>query len=121
MVRLTNKERGLLKGAIRRVFSRSDLRRQAIEAVTIEHSDPKRPRVKKWGHCSTCGEVVPRYLLEVDHLEPVVPLDKTLESMSWDNLVERLWCDVKGLAAVCKLCHSSKTKAENAIRRSNKK
>jgi hypothetical protein len=44
--RVTSKERGLLKGAIRRVFSRSDLRRKVIELSRIDHTDSTRPRVK---------------------------------------------------------------------------
>lgn len=118
---ITLKERGLIKGALRRVFSRSELRRQAIEAVTIEHTDPNRPRVKKWGYCTHCGEVTPRYLLEIDHIEPVVPMDKALEDMSWDELINRLWCGIKGLAAVCKTCHLTKSKEENRIRRELKR
>lgn len=114
------KERGLIKGAMRRVFSRSELRRQALNTTAIDHSDPLRPKVTKWGFCSSCGLIEARYKLEVDHVEPLVPLDKSLEDMDWDEVVDRLWCDGSNLAVVCKDCHKSKSKAENKERRLNK-
>lgn len=115
------KERGLLKGAIRRVFSRSELRRQALELNSINHSDTTRPRVKKWVFCSYCGEIFPKYLAQVDHYEPLVPVDKALEDMSWDDVINRQWCDIMNLKPSCKDCHKEKTKEENKKRRLNKK
>ncbi len=116
------KERNLLKGAIRRVFSRSELRRQALDkAVVKEYSDPNRKRVTRWGKCAICSKLEPAYLLEVDHLIPVVPENSSLEQMTWDELVNRVWCDEDKLQAVCKTCHKAKSKEENANRRRLKK
>lgn len=119
--RISKKERGLLKGAIRRVFSRSDLRRKALAQCSIPHEDPRRPRVKKWGWCASCGEVTPQYLLSIDHINPVVPTDTPFEAMSIDVLVNNIWCEEFLLQALCERCHSDKTKAENALRRKVKK
>lgn len=118
---MTVKERNLLKGAIRRVFSRSELRKQAVEVSRVQHTDVNRPRVTKWSKCPECKEFTPTYKMEVDHQEPIVPLNSSLEQMSWDDVVNRTWCDEKGLVALCKICHNMKTKAENKIRRDNKK
>lgn len=115
------KERGLLKGAIRRIFSRSDLRRRALESTRIRHHDPLRPRVTKWSWCTECGLIEPSYLMEVDHVEPLIPLNKALEDMEWTEVVERTWCDLENLKPKCKDCHKSKTKVENAERRRLKK
>lgn len=115
------KERGLLKASIRRVFSRSDLRRQALEANSIIHTDPLRPRVTKWSWCSECGVIEPRYLMQVDHLEPLIPVTTALEDMTWDEVVDRTWCDINNLRPVCKPCHKAKTKEENKERRMFKK
>ena len=110
---MTVKERNLLKGAIRRVFSRSDLRRKLIESHTIEgYSDINRPRVTKWGYCTECGEITPRYKLEVDHEPPIVPIGKRLEDMTWDELIDNLWCNEINLRPMCKDCHKAKSKAE---------
>lgn len=116
-----NKERNLIKSALRRVFSRSNLRREALERQSVEYTDPKRPRVTKWGWCAECGEFTPNYLLEVDHVNPVIKLDETLEDLNWDELVDRIWCDIGNLRAVDKTCHKIKSKQENKERREFKK
>lgn len=119
--RITAKERGLLKGAVRRVFSRSELRLAVLRAFAVEHADPKRPRVKKWVWCNSCGEVFPRYLASVDHVSPIVPVDSALENMSWDDLINAVWCVRVNLQVLCPQDHSQKTKAENKLRREYKK
>lgn len=118
---MTPKERNLVKGALRRVFSRSELRQQAIAASRIQHSDPERPRVKKWSMCPLCEKPTPSYLMQVDHVEPIVPVNKTLEEMSWDEVVKRIWCDAGNLLAVCIPCHLLKSKQERIMRASYKK
>lgn len=116
------KERNLVKAAIRRVFSRSELRRRAIEkALVKDYADPQRPRVTKWGRCAECGNMEPLYKMQVDHKAPVQPLGVTLEEMTWDELVDRVWCDERNLQTICVACHSKKSKAENAERRRIKK
>src|SRR5579859_4509761 len=114
---MSAKERNLVKGAIRRVFSRSDLRRSVIESSVIKFLDPNRPRVKKWSLCPICKTNIPTYLMEVDHINPIVPLDKTLEDLSWDFLIDSIWCDKMNLKAICKDCHKVKTAAERKARR----
>jgi hypothetical protein len=119
--RITAKERNLLKGAIRRVFSRSDLRKAAIEASRIEHFDPARPRVTKWSRCTACHKPTATYQMDVDHSDPIVPVDTSLELMSWDMVVNRVWCELSNLKPVCKLCHKVKTKEENKLRNKNRR
>ena len=116
------KERNLIKGAIRRVFSRSELRRKAIEqALVKDYADPKRPRVTKWGRCSECKEMTPLYKMQVDHKEPVIPLGSSLEEMSWDQVVDNVWCDERNLQPLCETCHKAKSKGEMVERRKLKK
>lgn len=120
--RMTKKELNLLKGAIRRVFSRSDLRREAIAKVVLPHySDPTRPRVKKWVLCEECKLPTPAYQAQVDHILPIVPIDTSFELMSIDALVNNLWCESNNLQVLDKACHNKKCKEENRIRRLNKK
>jgi len=112
------KERNLIKGAIRRVFSRSELRRAAMkDCVVPDYHDPSRPRVTKWATCSICKELHPAYKMEIDHSEPVIPPGLTLDDMTWDEVIDRLWCEPYNLKAVCKPCHKIKSKIENFERR----
>lgn len=118
----SNKERNLIKGALRRVFSRSELRRQALDAAVVkEYSDPSRKRVTRWGKCANCQKLEPAYLLQIDHKEPLIPINSSLEEMSWDQVIDGLWCDERNLEALCKPCHESKSKTENKERRRIKK
>lgn len=118
----TAKERGLLKGAIRRIFSRSELRRRALDRALVEdYHDPSRKRVTRWGRCTECQKMEPSYLLEIDHELPIVPVGSSLEDMSWDQVIDNVWCDERNLKAMCKPCHKEKTKAENKERRRIKK
>lgn len=116
------KERNLVKGALRRVFSRSELRHKALSLASIgDYHHPGRPRVTKWGKCSNCQNMEPLYLMQVDHIDPIIPVKNTLEEMNWDEVIERMWCTVENLAVVCKPCHQLKTKTENKERRRLKK
>lgn len=120
--RLSHKEKGLLKGAIRRVFSRSEIRRKALKDSSIPgHSDPNSPRVRAWSRCCICFGIFPSYKMDIDHKFPVVPVDQTLETMTADQLIDRIWCDEEFLRALCKECHKQKTKEENSERRKFKK
>ena len=116
------KERGLVKGALRRVFSRSELRRKIIDASLLkEYSDPSRKRVTRWSKCAICGRLEATYKMQVDHLDPVQPIGISLEEMNWDQIIDNLWCDEAKLQAVCLECHKAKSKLENAERRRLKK
>lgn len=118
--RMTKKEMGLAKGALMRVFSRSELRRSVLNMADIEHSDPKRPRVKKWSLCRCCLIPTPKYLMQVDHITPKVPLDRTLEEMTWDELVNNTWCEELNLQPICLTCHKAKSKLETQERKRNR-
>lgn len=119
--RITKKERGLLKGACRRVFSRSELRRKVMDAAEIQHSDPSRPRVRKWIRCAVCKKPCPKYLAAADHVDPVIPVTSSFEEMSLDTVVDRLWCPEENLQAICERDHAVKTKEEAKARREHKK
>jgi hypothetical protein len=119
--RISAKERGLIKGALRRVFSRSDLRRKALEMSVVQYIDPNRIRVKRWSICPLCKRYVPTYKMQVDHQIPVVGIDETLEDMSWDLLIDRLWCDPNNLLAICEEDHKQKTRQERKQRVQYKK
>jgi len=119
--RVTVKERNLLKGAIRRVFSRSELRRKIVDLAVVKHSDPSRTRVKTWCKCPECNQFIPKSYMQVDHIVPIIGLHESLEDLSWDTVIDRLWCEENNLTAICKECHTKKTKAENKERRKLKK
>lgn len=54
--------------------------------------------------------------MQVDHIDPIVPTDSALESMSWDTVIDRTWCEEHNLQAICIECHEEKTKQERKQR-----
>lgn len=114
--RISKKERNLLKGAIRRVFSRSDLRKAVLEATVVMYSDATRVRVKRWSRCESCTKLVPTYLIDVDHKIPIVLPDESLEDLTWDQVINRVWCERENLQGICEECHDNKTREENKLR-----
>ncbi len=120
--RITKKEQGLIKGALRRVFSRSELRKAALALTVVPgYKDPNRPRVTKWSRCMDCQKMVPTYLIDEDHHIPVVPIDIPLEEMGIEELVERLWCSIENLRGLCEECHNLKSGTETKERAKHRK
>lgn len=119
--RVTVKEKGLIKGALRRVFSRSELRKAVLDSSIVMYSDPERKRVKKWSRCNVCKLLHPTYQMEVDHLVPVVGFNEISIELTADTLIDRIWCEQNNLQVLCDPCHNLKTKTENKLRREFKK
>ncbi len=120
--RITEEDEKLIKNAIRRVFSRSELRKAVILASALpDHTDETRKRVKNWCRCNVCKTPTPRSYMECDHIEPVVPVTKSLKEIPIMTLIDNVWCHKNNLQAICETCHDIKSKAENAERRRIKK
>lgn len=112
---------GMIKGGVRRVFSRSELRKKILNLNKVEHSDTSRPRVKTWYYCSICGILGAGYEFEVDHISPIVRVTETLQEVPLLTLIDRTWCEENNLQAIDKNCHKLKTVLESKQRREYKK
>lgn len=60
--------------------------------------------------CNDCHKHYPASEVQVDHIEPVI--DPVQGFISWDNVVERMFCEKEGLQVLCKSCHNKKTNIE---------
>lgn len=63
--------------------------------------------------CKLCDTVVGRKDITLDHIHPVVSLSGF---STWDDYIERMYCDVDGFQAICASCHDNKTALEREIR-----
>jgi hypothetical protein len=54
--------------------------------------------------------------LDVDHISPVIPYDRTTKNMSLDEIIPRIYCHEDNLSVLCKVCHREKTAKEKSIR-----
>ncbi len=73
--------------------------------------------------CAICGEEVPTTKIvnrkrvkniAVDHIEPIVPVTGWT---SWDDCINRMFCEEGNLQLACKDCHDIKSKEEAAQRK----
>lgn len=122
-----------IRSAIRRTFSRSPLVQDVIKRARSEHDQfnkdgslSKRKAVRYT--CAECGEMFMRKNIAVDHISPVIPVDKEFES--WDKFIDRLFCDEDNLQVLCSYklkdkdkfggepsCHHKKTQQERKERK----
>lgn len=118
--RLTKKDINLIKAALRRAFSRSDLRNQVINDAVIRHADPTRPKVKTWCKCNICGQPEAKSYCVVDHIDPFVKIGEQFEDQPLHVSVNRLWCVKDNLQCLDTGCHDKKSAEEREKRRAIK-
>lgn len=68
--------------------------------------------------CTLCGNIFPAKEVVVDHIDPVVSPTKGF--VSWDDYIERMFCEADGLQVLCKSCHKVKTNEERQCRKNSK-
>lgn len=68
--------------------------------------------------CNHCNGLFPAKDVEVNHLTPVIPVDGF---DSWDEVINRMFCEKDGFEVLCKPCHKAVTQKENKERRECKK
>lgn len=125
-------EKNRIKGAMRRTFRLSPQMKEVLEQARVElpplpkkdGTPGKRPQVKY--RCAICKQLFSRTQVQVDHIKPVVPLNKKESDMSYDELADGIFCKKDNLQVVCSIplkknndepsCHKIKTDEENWIR-----
>lgn len=111
-----------------RSFIISTLRR-ASNRWAPKNTVKKDARVERGVYlCASCKEHVPNSIkvdgkrvnnVFVDHINPVIDPEKGF--ISWDNFIERMFCEEDNLQVLCKDCHDLKTADERAIAKERKK
>ena len=101
-------EKAKIRGALRQLARQWPLK----QAVLMEAVHPTEMGVRggKQYICNKCGLCYPAKEVQVDHIQPVVPTDREIET--WDEYIERLFCDIKNLQVLCKECHRIKSTDE---------
>lgn len=77
--------------------------------------NPKSGRDAKHYRCAACEGEFPQSGVQVDHIEPVG------STSSWDEFIEKLFCEADNLQVLCKPCHKKKTKNELESKESKSK
>ena len=117
-------ENSAIRGAIRRVFSRSPIVQELRKSVREERVQYKKDgsvskRKAVFYKCAKCGVMHRAKESSVDHKDPVI--DPKIGFQSWDIFVSRLFCSADKLQVLCSTCHDKKTAEERKIRNKYKK
>ena len=73
----------------------------------------KTGRIAQHYKCHKCKQEFTSKDVEVDHIKPVIDPKKGF--VSWDDYINRLFCDEKNLQVLCKPCHKEKTLKEKEV------
>lgn len=127
-----NQKRNRIKGALRQAFRLSPQMYEVMQRARVELP----PALKKNGQpgkrnqvrykCAICGGLFQQKYVQVDHIMPVVPLNKKEVDMSYDEMANGVFCKLDNLQVVCSTpmsknegkpsCHKLKSDEENFIR-----
>ena len=109
-------------GNLKRAFSRSPtivnfLRKYRREQSWVKKDGTVAKKPHVFYKCFKCQKEFNSTHIQVDHIEPVVPLNIPSKHLSYNTLVERLFCDESNLQILCKEHHKEKSQQENATRK----
>jgi len=111
-----------IKERLRDRFYRWPAYNATLQAARVEvtkynkdGTESKRPFV---GYiCAHCQGEGSRKEVQVDHIAPVIPLDKTIHTITISELVARIFTE--NLQVLCKPCHKIKTATERKEKRNH--
>ena len=88
-------------------------------AQTEKKTNPKTGRMAQHYRCQICEKEFTQKDMQVDHIKPVVDPKKGFTT--WDDFIQRLYCEASNLQAICTSCHKIKTKEEKEVRNGTRK
>ena len=103
-------------------FIKNNLRRATMKWAPINEALGLARTRRGFYKCAGCGEEVPASVKEgrtrkknvhVDHIEPIV--DPAVGWTTWDDCIERMFCELDNLQVLCTDCHDKKCNEEKAI------
>lgn len=105
-----------------RSFIKNNLRRMCSKWAPIQET-LKEARVERgWYKCAGCGAKVPATAVKdgkrvknvhVDHIHPII--DPAKGFTTWDEVIDRMFCEKDNLQLLCSDCHTIKTAEERAV------
>ena len=108
-----------IKSALRTASVRWPPRYETLaEAFVDRRTNEKTGKLAKHFKCASCSSLFPQKDVEVNHKQSVVPVEGFT---SWDEVINRMFCEKDGLEVLCKTCHKQRTQEENQLRKQFKK
>lgn len=103
-------------------FIKSLLRHGTMRWKPVQDCKKEARTRRGFYRCAGCGEEVPASLKEgrtrknnihVDHIAPII--DPATGFTTWDDCIERMFCETDNLQVLCTSCHDIKTNAEKQV------
>jgi 5-methylcytosine-specific restriction endonuclease McrA len=85
------------------------------EAFVGRKTNKKTGKLAMHYKCAKCKKHFVAADVQVDHVLPVV--DPKVGFVSWDDFINRIFCEIENLQVMCKPCHKVKTELEKAERK----
>ena len=101
-----------IRGGFRRYPPKYETLNEALVGKKINESTG---RLANHYLCNKCKQEFPAKQVQVDHKKPVV--DPKVGFTTWDDFINRLFCDKKNLQVLCLDCHKLKTKKEREMKK----
>ena len=122
---------------IRRAYRLSPQMRETLAKARVElpplplKTGKPGKRVRVRFRCAECNELFSGKNVQVDHILAATPLWRSIEEMTWGEVVKGIFCNVSNLQVLCSTpkkrnaglpsCHAKKSAEENYIRKLIKK
>lgn len=111
--------RTFVRSALRAAFRKWPPKFAVLKnAQTERRINPKSGKLAMHYKCAACTSDFPAKDVQVDHIKPIVSVSKGF--VSWDDFINKLFCEAKNLQVLCRACHAKKTKKERTKRHGNK-
>jgi 5-methylcytosine-specific restriction endonuclease McrA len=108
--------RSFVTSALRAASRRWPPKYKALkEAFAGRKVNAKTGKMAMHYECAECSKHFVATDVQVDHIKPVVDPKKGFTT--WDNFIERMFCEMKNLQVLCKPCHKIKTDQEKLERK----
>ena len=114
-----SRKKAFITTLLRSGFSRWPPKYITLKAAFLDKQiNPKTGRIASFYKCAICDASFIAKDVQVDHINPVVGYQGFT---SWDDFIDRLFCESDNLRVLCKPCHKTITLSENSERRQYKK
>lgn len=108
-----------IKGALRKGTRFWKPKLLALESAYVgKKKNVSTGRLAKHYECAMCNLHYPVKEVQVDHILPVI--DPIVGFRSWDEVIDRMFCDSNNLQVLCKSCHKMKTAEEREAKKQSK-
>ena len=106
-----------IKGILRRGSTKWGVKYDVLnEAKRGKIKNKKTGRLAEHYECNECHKLFPLKEVAVDHVILIIQDEFT----SWDDVIEKMFCEKDNLQVLCKSCHKRKSFEEGRIRREHR-